>query len=238
MITVSVVSHRQGELVADLLRDLRALGRRDLHALVTLNVPERVPFAAQDFDFPLELLDNSRQLGFAANHNQAFRRSQADFFCVLNPDIRLPQDPFPRLLAELESPNVGLVAPLAVNSLGQPENNARVFPTARSLLAKALGMAPRLDYPADGAASSPDWVAGMFMLFRRSAFAEVEGFDERYFLYYEDVDICRRLRRLGHDIRMVPASRVRHDARRTSHRNPRYLIWHLRSVLRYLLTSY
>jgi hypothetical protein len=83
---------------------------------------------------------------------------------------------------------------------------------------------------------SPDWVAGMFMLFRNELFREIGGFDERYFLYYEDVDLCFRLRQHGYDVVLVPDARAAHFAQRQSHRNPRYLLWHVRSLVRFLLS--
>lgn len=234
MITLSIVSHLQGAMVRALLRDIAALGRRDLHVVVTLNLPEDAPEA----NLPVEFIRNEMRKGFGANHNQAFRRSTSEYFCVLNPDVRIAQDPFPALLRELEAPGTGIVAPRVLSPAGEVENSARRFPTVTSLAAKALGAAPKLDYPDTKEPFSPDWVAGMFMLARRSVFEQARGFDERYFLYYEDVDLCRRVRALGHDIRLAPDARVVHAAQRTSHRNPRYLAWHLRSILRYLTTRY
>jgi len=73
----------------------------------------------------------------------------------------------------------------------------------------------------------------MFMLFRSSTFAEIGGFDAAYRLYYEDVDLCARLRLKGYDVRLAPKAIVTHLARRSSHRNPRYAAWHLRSMLRF-----
>lgn len=235
MITLSIVSHLQGALVEQLLRDIAALGRGDLRVLLTLNVPESTPALA---GMPVEIIRNDTRKGFGANHNQAFGRTQDDFFCVLNPDLRLPADPFPALLHALDAPRAGLAAPRVLAPSGTVENSARRFPTMASLAAKALGVAPKLDYAVGAEPSSPDWVAGMFMLAKRTAFEAVGGFDERYFLYYEDIDLCRRLRLHGYDIRLVPAATVLHDARRTSHRNPKYLAWHLRSILRYFSTRY
>jgi len=77
----------------------------------------------------------------------------------------------------------------------------------------------------------------MFMLLRRDAFAAVGGFDARYHLYYEDVDLCARLRLAGYDIRLVPSASVVHLARRQSRRDIRYLLWHLRSMTRYILSG-
>jgi hypothetical protein len=74
----------------------------------------------------------------------------------------------------------------------------------------------------------------MFMLFQSKTFREIGGFDERYFLYYEDADICTRLWRQGRPVMIVPEAEVIHDAQRRSHRNLRYLKWHLGSMARYL----
>lgn len=239
MISVSIVSHGHGAMVADLLRDLAALRRSDLQVIVTLNIPESVAgdYAA-DAGIAVETIRNDGPQGFGANHNQAFKRARGEFFCVLNPDVRLPADPFPALLEAARAREVGLAAPRVQNAEGRVENSARRFPTLASLAAKALGAAPALDYPDTSEVASPDCVGGMFMLLKRSAYEAVGGFDERYFLYYEDFDLCRRLRRKGLEIRLVPSARIVHQARRTSHRNPRYLALHLRSILRFLTTDY
>jgi GT2 family glycosyltransferase len=79
-----------------------------------------------------------------------------------------------------------------------------------------------------------DWIAGMFMLFDSTAFRAVRGFDESYFLYYEDVDLCRRLRRSGYDVIYVPGAEVVHDARRDSRRKLSLMRHHAASLLRFL----
>ena len=234
MITVSIVSHGQAVLVERLLADLAALGRSDLHFVVTLNIPEEPP-ATSGLD--VRWIRNAMRMGFGANHNQALRGSTDEFVCILNPDVRLRGDPFPDLLAALAPASAGLAAPRVVTSSGSVENSARRFPTFLSLAAKALRMNAPLDYPDGDATLSPDWVAGMFMLARRTAFEAVHGFDERYFMYYEDVDLCRRLRRAGLDVRLVQSARIVHDAQRASHRDPRYLKWHLASIARFLLSG-
>jgi GT2 family glycosyltransferase len=71
------------------------------------------------------------------------------------------------------------------------------------------------------------------MLFRSEAFADVGGFDERFFLYYEDVDICARLWNAGWKVVLQPSVSVVHDARRSSHRDLRYASLHARSMMLY-----
>jgi GT2 family glycosyltransferase len=73
----------------------------------------------------------------------------------------------------------------------------------------------------------------MFMLFPCHVFQDLKGFDERYFLYYEDVDICARMSLAGVRVALCPDIRVFHHAQRSSHRNMKYLKWHLASMLRF-----
>ena len=236
MISVSVVSHGHGELVQQLLDDLARCNAVPLEIILTQNVSEAPPQAAARNSPKLSVHENVRPKGFAANHNTAFRASEGAYFCALNPDVRLPEDPFPRLLAGLQDPDTGVIAPRVLDPEGRIEDNARRFPTPTTLCAKALGVGARLDYPITSEPFEPDWVAGMFMLFKAEAFRRVGGFDERYFLYYEDVDICARLRSIGFRIRVDPMTTVIHDARRESHRNPAHLARHVQSMLRFLFT--
>lgn len=238
-VCVSVVSHLQARLVKRLLDDLAAHCRDAVEVVLTLNLEEPLAFEVGDFGYPIELVRNRTVRGFGANHNAAFRLCHGRTFCVLNPDIRLAADPFPALIEELERhrTGTGVVAPRIVDPVGRTEDNARRFPTPSGLVAKALGRAGALDYEIGSSPFSPDWVAGMFMLFRHDAFRAVAGFDERYFLYYEDVDICARLRAADYDVRLVPGVSAVHDARRASRSHWQHRAWHLQSVLRYLLTT-
>src|SRR5262245_998486 len=197
-ISLSVVSHGQAALVAQLLDDLRRHKPSGIEVILTLNVAETLPFDPSSFPFPVRTIRNAAPQGFAANQNAAFAVARGRFFCVLNPDIRLETDPFPALAEELQKSVVGVAAPLIVDSTGAIEDSARPFPTLPSLLCKALGLQPRRYYEIGDASISPDWVAGMFMLLRRDVFAGVGGFDPRYHLYYEDVDLCARLRLAGY----------------------------------------
>ena len=236
-ITLSVVSHAQNALVNQLLEDI---GRRcaDRIALVlTENVPDPTPLAVGALTCPVERIANDRVKGFGANHNAAFKHCRTPWFCVVNPDIRLPADPFPSLVAALEKLRAGVAGPRVRNPDGGAEDSARRYPTATSLLKKIFREKREPDYSVDRGALEVDWVAGMFMLFRASAFRSVGGFDEGYFLYYEDVDLCHRLRAGGSGVVFEPRAEVVHDARRASRRNPRLAMHHLRGALRFLSRS-
>jgi len=237
-ISISVVSHRQTHLVANLLHDLTKYCHvLTFELILTLNLDEALPFAVDDFLFPIKIIRNAKPLGFAANHNQAFTQATGAFFCVMNPDIRLQGNPFPLLLTCLRDSSVGVAAPLILNEKGVMEDSVRRFPTPMIILCKALGHCKNCDYVVGEQLLFPDWVGGMFMLFPREIFAAINGFDERYFLYYEDVDICARLTLRGYKVCLSPKSKVIHQAQRTSHHNPRYLRWHFASMIRFFLSQ-
>jgi len=237
-VSVSVVSHGQGGLVDALLRDLSACAKTAIEVLLTVNIPETLPFEPGQVGLPVRVQINPEPRGFGANHNAAFTRSSGRYFCVMNPDIRLESDPFPSLLACLQEPGAGVAAPLIRSPAGEIEDSARRFPTPWAILKKALRLSPEIEYPVSGVQPVyPDWVAGMFMLFARDVFAEIGGFDERYFLYYEDVDLCARLAGRGRQAVLCPAAVAVHEARRQSRRSLRYMRWHLSSMLRFFVSA-
>lgn len=199
--------------------------------IVTFNVPEKLSLPE---NARVDTIRNNSPLGFAANQNQAFRQTNGDFFCVLNPDITLSENPFRQLVNVMEKSGGDISAPCVISPQNRIEDSVRRFPTVIGLLAKALRLSTgQIHFDTASKPFSPDWVAGMFMLFRRESYARLGGFDEKFFLYYEDVDICVRAWNLGMKIMVCPSVSVIHDARRESHRNLRYLRWHLASMARY-----
>jgi hypothetical protein len=237
-IICSVVSHHQANLVRDLLTDLQDRCRSSrLSVIVTINEPEPLPFSEKDFSFPLLLVRNSRPKGFGANHNDAFRLTGGDFFCVLNPDVRFPRDPFPALCSSLaRDSRIGVISPGLVDRTNHPCDNARQFPTPGRILKRLLPFARKTIYPLRSGELSVDWLAAIFLLFPSPVFDMVRGFDEKYFLYYEDVDLCVRLRLMGFHLVLNPAVSIVHQARRASHYHPRYLRWHLKSMVRFFFS--
>jgi GT2 family glycosyltransferase len=236
VISVSIVSHGQGDLVSEALADLAHFAD-SLHfeVILTTNIPERLPFPAVDFPCPVTVVENTSPKGFGANHNAAFRLAKGAWFCVMNPDIRLPENPFPLLIEEIERQHAAVIAPAVLSPAGQVEDSIRRFPTPLSLAGKMLGLSDgRYPFSVGDETFSADWVGGMFMLFRAEDYRHVGGFDEGFFLYYEDVDICTRLWETGSRVLACPKAQVVHSARRASRRTPRYMRWHACSMVRYL----
>lgn len=234
MITLSIVSHGQGEMIRQLLSDLDCFVKasQQLQIIITCNIPEQVTFNSNVHS--LEVVANKQPKGFGANHNHAFELAKGNWFCVLNPDIRITQDPFAELVSALQKNAASLVSPKIVNSFGEREDNVRYFPTLLNTISRIVGFQNAVfPQPSTDKAYCADWVGGMFMFFDSVCFKSVGGFDEGFFLYYEDADICTRLWQQKRKVLVAPSVIAIHDAQRTSHRNFKYLLWHLKSMLRY-----
>ena len=163
-----------------------------------------------------------RNGGYGVGCNLGSRAVATDAVFFVNPDARIPPGVTDALLAELADPVVAAVAPSSVDPSSMHAEAAGHEPTLRSavghflLLNRIPGVSrwfPALQFPV-GQMHAPvdaDWVGGAALLVRRSAFDEVDGFDESIFLYMEDVDLCRRLREQGWRIRFVPGQTVEHE---------------------------
>ncbi|MFV0624658.1 glycosyltransferase [Sphingomonas sp. ac-8] len=243
-ISLSVVSHSQGRLIASLLDDLAKSdwhGGSPFEVIVTINIPEDEAWLPSSPPFPLKVLRNARPKGFGANHNAAFRAARGAFFAVVNPDIRLADFRVADLLAALELPDAGVCGPVVLAPGGKLEDSARRFPTiaglARRRLRRRQPEAAGSDYSPPAGVLPVDWLAGMFLLFPAPVYRAIGGFDERFFMYLEDVEISRFLRRRGLRTLWVGTTAVVHDASRASHRSLRHMRYHLVSAARYFLLN-
>jgi GT2 family glycosyltransferase len=144
------------------------------------------------------------------------RCSRGPVVAVLNPDILVGHDDVvTRLLRHFADESVGVVAPRLVLPNGHPQDSARQVPNPAQLLRR------RLTGRESGGVNATrpvdvDWVVAAFTLIRREAFDDVGGFDPRYRLYFEDVDLCVRMWSAGWRVRYDPTVSVRHEHRAAS----------------------
>jgi GT2 family glycosyltransferase len=170
----------------------------------------------------VRLLRSARNLGFAAGNNLAAQHARGRVLLLLNPDALPEPGCVARGLALMQGdPGVGLAGARLLGEDGQTQPSARMFPTLLNEALVLSGLAARFPHSrffgqldrswADPALAAPvDWVPGAFALIRRDLFQRLGGFDERFFLYYEEVDLCRRVREAGLRVQYWPELRVRH----------------------------
>jgi len=253
-VAVIIVNFNSGDALAATLASLEAgLSGCDWHAIVVDNASWDSSQEAAAGHRNVTLLPQTANIGFAAGVNTGARATTAPFALILNPDCRLGSGVVRSLHEELERhPTCGVIGPKILDPEGTLQESARGDPnmltglfgrtSALSRLFPHLSLVRR-NLAADslskaGVSSEPvDWVSGACMLVRGEAFQQVRGFDERYFLYWEDADFCWRLRNIGRETRYMPSATVVHDVGQSS-RNARALAnreFH-RSAYRYFAT--
>lgn len=231
-LTISIVSHGHQNLIVAFAKQLAyIIPSVRVHLIITVNA-----VALEDLDQStvarnsfsnVTILKNSQPQGFGANHNQAFKYCSTDLFCVVNPDIELLQDPFSSFANAFTNLKVGLAYPSQINSDTSRLDFERDLVNPKSIAERHFFK--HLEVNAQY--KNVHWVSGAFMVFKSSVFRELNGFDERYFMYCEDVDICLRLQLAGYTMERADATVIHHTQRQTL-KNPRHLAWHIRSLLR------
>lgn len=233
-VTLSVVSHNQADLVSQLLKTIDQSGAGEYleEVIITNNMPDETSFNLQSA--PIQMINNLSPKGFGENHNQAFKQAKGKFFCVVNPDILLNENPIPALVNALEDVGVGVAAPFVFGSDNIQQDSLRYFPTVLNFFKRLMKLSDgRFPLGSEASPFKVDWAAGMFLAFKSSDYEAIDGFDEKFFLYYEDVDICLRMWRNGRQVVACPQAKVVHEAQKSSHKKLRFLCWHIKSLLRY-----
>jgi GT2 family glycosyltransferase len=236
LVTISIISHGQATLVEKLLGDLDT-HCKNVRIVLTYNLPEEEILLPESLSSRMMLLRNPAPKGFGANHNEAFEYCDTPYFCILNPDIRLIEDPYEALVHAMVKFKWVLSAPLIINTEGTIEDSCRYFPTPWSMILRKIGLFDgRWPYDSREEKIEPHWLAGMFLLFEKEHYKALSGFDERYYMYCEDIDLCARTLKKGLGFGAITTVKAIHDARRDSSRSCNYFKWHLGSLFRFWCT--
>jgi GT2 family glycosyltransferase len=257
---VAIVNYRTGAMVAECLASLapQRVLLRGGRAIVVDNASGDDSIAlieaaidAHGWGDWVDVIAAPRNGGFAYGNNRATERAreidpQLSAVVFLNPDTVVRPNALRALLSHLEShADVGIVGASIEDEHGARQKSAHPFPSPLTELVAGsqLGLAARLvgvDALAEGRSQRCDWVSGAAFVVRREVFERIGGLDEGYFLYFEEVDFCRRARRAGWSCWTVADARVVHregssTGIREVRRRPRY--W-FESRRRYFTKAY
>src|SRR5205085_1987176 len=233
-IAAILVNYNAGAELGEALESIASeLGSRPWEAVVVDNASTDGSDAiAEQFGAPVRLIRNRENVGFGRGVNQGLAKTTAPTVLIMNPDCRLVAGALTTLEAELLSHTTcAIVGPRILDPDGSEQGSARGDPdmltglfgrtSALRRLLPGLSVSKRnVILSEDGGGDTStivQWISCACMLARHDALASVRGFDPRYFLYWEDADLCRRLRRQGYHIRYVPGAtafhRVGHSSR-------------------------
>jgi N-acetylglucosaminyl-diphospho-decaprenol L-rhamnosyltransferase len=248
---VVIVNWNAGPYLKECLESL-LLFRQDLSSQLSQCIV--VDNASQDgslegvenIPLPTILVRNSTNRGLGSAANQGARRGAAEYILFLNPDIQLSPNSLPEALDFLENPlngQIGILGIQLVDHAGVVQRNAARFPTPASFIQQMLGLdrlfpsrfPPRIMSDWDHRANREvDAVQGAFFLVRREVFEDVGGFDENFFLYFEEVDFARRARQAGWRCFYLAETQARHYGGGTTEGiKARRLFYWLRSRAQY-----
>lgn len=216
-VTVIVVNYRTAESTIESLRS--ALAEPEVTATVVVdnasggeNVAALRTFATATPS--VEVIESPSNLGFGAAVNRAAASARTPYLFMLNSDALVAPGSIGELIHALDAdPVLGVVAPIVRRPAGTlQEDTYGHFPSLTTALLRT-NHHPRVIH-------EPDWVSGAAMLVRRAEFARLGGFDEQFFMYLEDVDLCRRYRAAGATIRRVASASVTHLGRASRKASP------------------
>ena len=245
-VSAVVVSFNSAEYLPDCLRSLRSEGLAEVVVADNASADASIE-VARAAGPEVTAMETGANLGFGAAANRGVARTNGDYVLILNPDTVVEPGAVKTLTEALDAdPGLAAVGPRMENLDGTLYPSVRRFPALGVAFGHAfLGMVwptnpftsryRMLEWDHERSAADVDWVGGACVMVRRSAFDVVAGFDEGYFMYVEDVDLCWRMGQAGWRIGYEPAARVVHALGGSSRVVPyRMIAEHHRSLLRFV----
>ena len=192
----------------------------------------------------LRIVANEQNIGFAKANNVALQRAHGKYFLYLNPDIQLEPDALNKLTLFMDAtPTAVAVGCRMTDKDNRLLASCRRFPTLRIVCSRFLSWVPgtskllayyEMKDVDHSVMQNVDWISGSLLLCRTELLKKIDGMDERYFLYFEDVDLCRTLRQFGSVVYFPNVSAI-HLTEHSSRKNFKLFSFHIRSALTYFL---
>lgn len=243
-VSAVLVSYNVRDLLLRCIASLKADGVHDILVLDNASKDDSVD-AVRRAHPDVELVALDHNTGFGGGVNRAVARTSTPYVLVTTPDVLVEPGSTKALVAVLdEHPDVGMVAPLIKTPEGVTYPSVRRFPNLRDAAGHAFlhfvwrnnpfsRRYKMLDWD-HGQAADVDWTACTHFLVRRRAWDDVGGFDEQFFMFAEDVDLCWRLHDVGWRIRYEPSSTIEHEISASADQTPyRMILVHHRSLYRF-----
>ncbi|MGB2953041.1 MAG: glycosyltransferase family 2 protein [Gaiellaceae bacterium] len=228
----------------DLERCLETLAPQVEELMLVANLPMETPALPPN----ARLLDNDRPRAFGANVNRGVEETEAEFVVIANPDTEASPDAVSVLHEFAETrPRCGIAGPQLHYPDGSWQPSRRRFPTVTGTIVRRTPLRllfppferQRSHYLLDERPTEPvqaDWMLAAFLLLRREMLDELGGFDERFRMYGEDIDLCYRAAKAGWERWYVPQAVVTHRYAAVIDRRflTRRTLWHWRGVARFV----
>lgn len=243
-VCISIVSHGHCDLIKQLGVAEKLARRFSVIVKVNTEDPELVNYLSEQ---KIEYIEQFKGLGFGANNNVVFEHyvrinkgKYPKLFIALNPDVLIEESEIIELVSNMKEYKIKLSSITLYNdeTMSRYDHSVRKFPSLTEFVTSFLGRSNStvIDIGSLSEPTEVDWAAGSFLAFDGEHYAFLKGFDEGYFMYCEDIDICYRSFLGGQKLVYLPAVKAIHFAARTNRRIfTKHFRWHLKSVFRYLM---
>ncbi len=257
-VSIVIVSWNVRDLLVSCLTSIQRFVQTPYEVLVVDNHSSDGTVEALQRDFPnVKIIVNAENAGFARANNQGWEQAQGRYICFLNPDTECINDPFPVVVEYFQNnPKVGCVGPEILNPNRTHQQSVRRFPGFLDQLLVLLKIPgalswlyltslyrvvpPLAKYFTDSSAmlnkpTSVDQVMGAVMIIPRTVMEDAGTFDEGYWIWFEEVDLCRRLHQRGYAVVYLPTAKVVHHGGQSfnQHLSLAKHVWLLKSLARY-----
>lgn len=246
-----MVNYGHDKHIARLLKSLESYRPGFLHEVVIIdNSEQRGELRAlkKQYGEWVQVHHPQGNLGLGKGSNLAVRHAQGEYVLICNPDIEFDERSLDKLVSFAEElGEFGVIGPQLINADSTVQRSYRRFPRMRDLFLKRLPVVSRFTRKNPYLMSDKDpehtetvdWLVGAALLMKKDQFEELGGFDDRFFLFFEDTDLCRRLWEEGKEVWYYPESVFIHSETRLSERGAwvfKKVFWiHFMSMLKYYL---
>lgn len=222
-VSVLIVNYNAGRFLAECLASIRTQTCCSYEIIVVDNASTDGSVAMVRHRFPdVTVVENARNVGFAAANNQASRLAGGRYLFLLNPDTLMLPAAIDRLVEFMDTnPAVGVCGPRTLDGEGEAEPSFFSFPTFWNFFWTNLRYTPlrpvALQYSplhvyswGENQRRDGDWVHGCSLLIRADLYRRLGGLDEAFFMYFEEIELCHRVREAGYTIAYVPQATIVH----------------------------
>lgn len=221
-VSIIILSYNTSELLRKCLTSLFIQLRDQPFEVIVVDnasTDDSVSMVKKDFK-QVRVIENTENVGFAKGCNRGAQDSKSEYLLFLNSDteVLLP-DILEKLTALFEDPTVGIAGGLMINpdnSYQRSFGNFYTLPHVAKML--FLGEKSEISSQKFHSIQKTDWVSGGFMMVKKSVFDQVKGFDEGYFMYVEDVDLCYKVTKAGYSVVIDPSIQIHHIGQGSSNR--------------------
>jgi len=229
-LSIIILNYRSKELTTKCIETFyNSSGEKDYEIIIVDNGSGDNSVEVLHNRFPnIKIIPNIRNLGYGAGNNMGIVQAKGEKILILNPDVEIKYPSIEKMMEYLDShPDVGLIGPKLIYPDGVTQDSYRHFPGLFDLIIKRTHLhrfsffRKRMDnylmYDMNNSETQEvDWLVGAAFMMPTDFFKKIGLFDERYFLFFEDTDLCRRVWKTGYKVIYFPSSNAIHNHKRLS----------------------